>query len=192
MYPHFLCLFKIHTDASDYQIRAVISQNNKPIVFYSCKLNAAQTRYTSTEKEIITIIKTLKDILFGQDIKVYTDHKKLMYKTHNSARVMCWRLTIEEFGPELIYIPGNKKIVADALSCLPLDKATNDNLNDSNYCADLLALRKDNFPPHVHFLNYKTIMRHQQEDKDLLAAAQRNTSYVVKDFTAAGQVRKLI
>ena len=35
-------------------------------------------------------------------------------------------------------------------------------------------------------------MRYQQEDKDLLATAQRDKSYTVKDFTAAGRVCKLI
>ena len=84
---------------------------------------------------------------------------------------MRWRLTIEEFCPELIYILGNKNIVAITLSRLPLDKATNDNLNKGYYCADSLALSKDIFSPHAHPLNYKTIMRHQQEDKGLLAAA---------------------
>ena len=110
-YPDFLRPFEIHTNTSNYQLGAVISQNKNPIVFYSHKLNTAQTRYITTEKEIIAIIKTLKEfknILLGQDIKVYTDHKNRTYKTHNSARVMRWSLTIEEFGPELIYIPGNK------------------------------------------------------------------------------------
>ena len=91
-----------------------------------------------------------------------------------------------------MYIPGNKNIVADALSCLPLNKLMNDNPNNGYYCADLLVLSKDNFPPHTHLLNYKTIMQHQQEDKDLLATAQRDKLYVVKDFTAAGRVCKLI
>ena len=35
-------------------------------------------------------------------------------------------------------------------------------------------------------------MQHQKEDKNLLAAAQHNTSYVVEEFTVAGQVCKLI
>ena len=82
--------------------------------------------------------------------------------------------------------------MVDALSCLHLDKATKDNPNDGYYCADLLALNKDNFPPHANLLNYKTIMQHQQEDKDLLATAQRDESYFINDFMAAGQVRKLI
>ena len=80
-------------------------------------------------------LKEFKNILLGQDIKVYTDHKNLTYKTHNSARVMRWRLTIEEFGPELIYIPGDKNIVADALSRLHIDNTTNNSLDNGYFCA---------------------------------------------------------
>ena len=36
------------------------------------------------------------------------------------------------------------------------------------------------------------ILRHQQEDIELLVAVQHNNSYIVKDFTSASQVRKLI
>ena len=111
-YPNFDKPFEIYTDASDLQLGAVISQNGKPVAFYSQKLNPAQTRYTTTKKELLAIIETLKEfknILLGQKINIYTDHKKLMYKTHNSARVMRWRLLIKEFGPELHYWPGKKK-----------------------------------------------------------------------------------
>ena len=44
-YPDFTKPFVIHTDASHYQLGAVISQDGKPIAFYSRKLNDAQTRY---------------------------------------------------------------------------------------------------------------------------------------------------
>ena len=79
-YPNFDKPFDIHTDASDLQLGAVISQNNKPIAFYSRKLNPAQTRYTTTEKELLAIVETLKEfknILLGYIIRVYTDHKNL-------------------------------------------------------------------------------------------------------------------
>ena len=49
-YPIFDEEFIIHTDASHMQLGAVITQNNKPIAFYSCKLNPAQQYYTTTEK----------------------------------------------------------------------------------------------------------------------------------------------
>ena len=38
-YPDFTKPFVIHTDASHYQLGAVISQDGKPIAFYSRKLN---------------------------------------------------------------------------------------------------------------------------------------------------------
>jgi RNase H-like domain found in reverse transcriptase len=41
--------FDIHTDARKLQLGAVISQNNKPIAFFSRKLNPAQMCYTTTE-----------------------------------------------------------------------------------------------------------------------------------------------
>ena len=92
-YPDFNKPFEIHTDASKVQLGAVISQNNKPIAFYSRKLNPAQVNYTTTERELLSIVETLKEfrnILLGQQIKVYTDHQNLTYKTFNTERVMRW------------------------------------------------------------------------------------------------------
>ena len=60
-YPDFKQPFEIHTDASHTQLGAVISQNGKPIAFYSRKLNPAQTRYTTTERELLSIVETLKE-----------------------------------------------------------------------------------------------------------------------------------
>ena len=42
-FPNFKKPFHIHTNASDFQMGAVISQDNKPIAFWSKKLNPAQT-----------------------------------------------------------------------------------------------------------------------------------------------------
>ena len=92
-YPDFSKPFVVHTDASDYQLGVVIIQDGKPMAFYLQKLNKAQTRYTTTEKELLVIVEKLKEfknILLGQQIVVYTDHKIFKYKTHNSACVMCW------------------------------------------------------------------------------------------------------
>ena len=38
VYPDFNKTIEIHTDASDYQLGAVISQNSKPTAFFSRKL----------------------------------------------------------------------------------------------------------------------------------------------------------
>jgi len=57
-YPDFNKPFQIHTDASHCQLGAVVSQEGKPIAFHSRKLNPAQTRYTTAERELLNIVVT--------------------------------------------------------------------------------------------------------------------------------------
>ena len=156
-YPDFNKPFVIHTDASHYQLGGVISQEGKPIAFYSRKLNDAQTRYTTTERELLSIVETLKEyrnILLGQKIVVHTDHKNLVYKHFNTERVMRWRLILEEFGPELRYIKGENNIVADTLSRL--------DLSEEDFSADCFAGDIVEYP-----LRYPEVLKAQQKDKGL-------------------------
>ncbi len=77
-YPDFLKPFKIYTDASSMQMGAVITQDNRPIAFFSRKLSKTQQKYSVTEIELLAIVETLKEfkgMMWGQDIKVHTDHK---------------------------------------------------------------------------------------------------------------------
>jgi hypothetical protein len=78
--------------ASHYQLGTVISQDNHPIAFYSHKLQPAQVRYTTRERELHLIIKSnLKGILkypLGQHIVVYTDHQNLTHKNFNTEHIM--------------------------------------------------------------------------------------------------------
>ncbi len=90
-YPDFNAPFQIHTDACKTQIGAVISQNGKPIAFYSRKMNSAQQNYTVTEKELLSIVATLKEfrniLLLGQQITVFADHSYLQefqYRTRHA------------------------------------------------------------------------------------------------------------
>ena len=47
-------------DTSKMQLGAVMSQDDKPIVFYSKKLNLAQVNYTTIERELLSIVEALK------------------------------------------------------------------------------------------------------------------------------------
>jgi hypothetical protein len=81
-YPDFNKEFHVYTDASDYQLGAVITQDDQPLAFYSRKLNGAQSRYTTGEQELLLIVETLKEyrnILLGHKVIVHTDHKNLLY-----------------------------------------------------------------------------------------------------------------
>ena len=162
-YPDFNKPFTIHTDASHYQLGAVISQDGKPIAFYSRKLNPAQTRYTTTERELLSIVETLKEyrtILLGHEIEVYTDHKNLVYKHFNTERVMRWRLLLEEFGPKLTYIKGPNNVVADALSRM--------SLTEEDFSAEAFAGDNDrgDFPKEFP-LSYAELASEQAKDKSL-------------------------
>jgi len=90
-YPNFNKTFQIHINASHCQLGAVALQEGKPIAFHSRKLNPAQTRCTTMERELQSAVETLKEyrnILLGQQIEVFTDHKNLVYKHFNTKRVM--------------------------------------------------------------------------------------------------------
>ena len=54
---------------------------------------------------------------------MYTDHKNLEYEnsTATSQRAMRWRVLLEEFNPEIVYIKGVHNTVADAISRLDMD-----------------------------------------------------------------------
>ena len=100
-YPDFSKPFEIYTDASTKQLGAVITQDNRPIAFFSRKLSVTQSKYSVTEIELLAIVETLKEfkgMLWGQNIMVYTDHKNLMQDALGltSDRVYCWRLLLEE------------------------------------------------------------------------------------------------
>ena len=79
-HPVFYEYLKTNTDDRKFQLGEVIIQNGKLIVLYSRNLTDAQKRCTVTEKDTLSIIKTLKlfrTILLGQILRIYTDIKTL-------------------------------------------------------------------------------------------------------------------
>jgi hypothetical protein len=120
-YLDFTKPFEIHTDASTMQLGSVITQGNRPIAFFSSKLSVTQTKYSVAKIELLAIVEILKEfrrMLWGQTIKVCTDHKNLTQDALGltSDRVYRWRLLLEEFAPEIVYIKGIHNTVADAIS----------------------------------------------------------------------------
>ena len=110
-YPDVLKPFEIYTDASSMQLGAVITLDNRPIAFFSKKHSKMQQKYSVTEIELLAIVETLKEFKgmpWGQDIKVYTDHKNLTRDALGltSDRVYRWRLLLEEYAPEIMYVKG--------------------------------------------------------------------------------------
>ena len=164
-YPDFNAPFLIHTDASKIQIGTVISQKGKPIAFYSQNMNSTQYNYTTTYKELLSILATLKEfrnILLWHKISVYTDHKNLTYNFFNTESVMSWRLIIEEFGPELKYIKGENNVVSENLSCLRMS----DNQEILNI-SEIYGYNDTDLPDSAYPIRYHNIFKTQKTDAKL-------------------------
>jgi hypothetical protein len=95
-----LVIFHLYYDASDHQLGAVIMQDKKPIAFCSQKLNTAQKRYTTTERniELLSAIETCKEyknILLGYPIIFFTDQNNNTFnilKASDSVLLTSWLL----------------------------------------------------------------------------------------------------
>ncbi len=128
-YPDYSKVFEIYTNASSKQLGAVITQENRPIAFIQ-KLSTTKCKYSVTEIELLAIVETLKEfkgMLWGQSIKVYTDHANLIRDAlgMTSDRVYRWRLLLEEYEPEIVYIKSIHNTVADVISQLECDPSIN-------------------------------------------------------------------
>jgi hypothetical protein len=122
-YPDYSKEFEIYTDALSKQLGAVITQGNRPMVFFSRKLTKTQQCYSVTKIELLATVETLKEfkgMLWGQMTKVYTEHKNLIQDALGlpSDYVYQWRLILKEHGPKIMHIKGIHNTVADAISRL--------------------------------------------------------------------------
>jgi hypothetical protein len=127
----WLLPFNIFADASDLIVAGALSQTDKldherPIAFYSKKLNATQRAWSTIEKEAYAVLEALKrfeTFIFGHEIHVFSDHNPLSYLTTsapNSAKLLRWSLALQSFNVKFHYKAGksNAMIVPDCLTRL--------------------------------------------------------------------------
>ncbi|GKD23115.1 reverse transcriptase domain-containing protein, partial [Tanacetum coccineum] len=99
--------FELMCDASDFAIGAVLGQRKmkhfQPIHYASKTMTEAQIHYTTTEKEMLSVVyafeKFWQYLVLSKSI-VYTDHstlKYLMNKQDAKPRLLRWVLLLQEF-----------------------------------------------------------------------------------------------
>ena len=93
---------------------------------------------------------------------------------------MRWRLIQGEYSPELIHTQGSKNITVDTLSRLDIVDTNNPIKPNMSSLAEHFSLEKENV---LHPVNYKTIMRYQQNDRPLIETAKFKKDYLITHFS---------
>ncbi len=131
LHPDLTAPFVVESDASDYAIGAVLSQecngSLRPVTFFSRKLVAAEINYTVHDKELLAIVEAFKvwrHFLVGSvhQVVVLSDHKNLIHfrtAQYLKPRHARWSEVLAEVNFVLKYRPGYANPVADALSRAP-------------------------------------------------------------------------
>ena len=111
------------SDASDVAVGGAILQESegglRPICFHSKILSPAEVNYCTSDREalgIFSILDANKSWLMGNRIKILSDHRALKFiltSMSDNPHLIRWRYLLQEFNPELYYLPGEQNLMAD-------------------------------------------------------------------------------
>lgn len=128
----------LYTDASDFAFggHLVQLQNGveKSILFYSKTFNPVQARWSTSDKEMYSIVHGVKSnhyLLMGRKFTIKSDHKALMFNERVSAsnKIERWKVSLSEYDISWRFIEGKSNVIADAMSrVVDVDV---ENLNDA-------------------------------------------------------------
>ena len=114
----------IQSDASMHGLGCVLLQEGKPVCYASRSLTEAESRYSNIERELLAACWSLEKFhhcVYGKSSVIETDHKPLASIWKKSIaralpRLQCLQLRMSRYKINIVYIPGDTNVVADALS----------------------------------------------------------------------------
>ena len=104
-----------------------LNENNiptKPVAFASKTLTSAEHNYANIECELLGVVFGVlhfKHFTFGNEVNIITDHKSLVSLLKKSLAACSFRLSrlilkIVDYPLKVMYQPGRKIVISDALS----------------------------------------------------------------------------
>ena len=75
-------VFQVECDASVVEIGTILSQDNRPVAFFSEKVCEARSKWSAYELEFFAVVRTLKHrehYLIQREFVLYTDHQVLKH-----------------------------------------------------------------------------------------------------------------
>ncbi|XP_016700286.1 uncharacterized protein [Gossypium hirsutum] len=120
--PDFSKTFEIECDASGVGIGAVLTQDWRPIAYFSEKLNGAVLNYPVYDKEMYALIRALEmwqHYLWPKEFVIHSDREALKHikSQHKlNKRHSKWVEYLELFPYVIKHKKGKENIMADALS----------------------------------------------------------------------------
>ena len=199
----------VDTDASDYGIGGVLSQNvegtEHVIAYYSKSLNPAQQKYCTTRRELLAVVATLdhfKGYVWGPRFLIRTDHAALVWLTNlkNIQGMLArWLAKLQQFNFDIIHRPGAQYGNADGLSrcpqcergsCAPIINApqTDPNQPYANSCMGS-SMDSELIPLESGETCVTAIMTAQSENSKLIVAASKTDKEIsiVREWLLAGK-----
>ena len=154
---------QLEVDASMKGLGIALIQKGRPVDLGSKTLTECQSRYSNIERKMLAIVHGIQryhTYLYGRPFKVISDHTPLVAicaKALHAAppRLQRMLLKIQGYNFAIGYRPGDKIILADALSRLP-NPINNDDV-DLDVTVDGLALEAED-PQHmtIALINFPT------------------------------------
>lgn len=140
-YPNFNRKFKLITDASNYALGAVLTQDGHPVCYASRTLNDHEKNYSTIEKELLAVVwgtQYFRPYLYGVEFDLSTDHQPLKWlQAKNNGkninpRLQRWLVLLMDYNAKIEYIKGKENHIADFLSRIEeSDSAENINVGEN-------------------------------------------------------------
>src|SRR5438105_5778201 len=120
--PDFGKTFELECDASGVGLGGVLIQEGKPVAYFSEKLSGPVLNYSTYDKELYALIRSLETwqhYLCPKEFIIHSDHESLKHirsQSNLNRRHAKWVEFIESFPYIIKYKKGKDNVIADALS----------------------------------------------------------------------------